>query len=158
MGGASFMQMPGADKLKKLVQSYSNMDSMDRRNVLAFFEQSGDYVPQSGQIVGILKAMKDDMEAELKKSTADEEVAVKGFGDLKASKEEEIAAADEAIRTKTARAGELAVTTIQTADDIEDTQKEVAENEKFLQGLLEACPKKEKEWEERQKSRAEEIQ
>merc|ERR1719160_2383293 len=66
MGGASLMQMPGSDKLKKIVQSYNNMDSMDRRNVLAFFEQSGDYVPQSGQIVGILKAMKDDMEAELK--------------------------------------------------------------------------------------------
>merc|ERR1719443_1361954 len=84
MGGAALLQMPGGDKLHKLVESYPNMDSMDRKNVLAFLEQSGDYVPQSGQIVGILKAMKDDMEADLKEAVADEEKAIAGFADLKA--------------------------------------------------------------------------
>merc|ERR1719197_687610 len=116
MGGASLMQLPGAGQLHKLVANYPNVDPMDRKNALAFLEQSGDYVPQSGQIVGILKAMKDDMEASLREAVADEEKAVAGFADLKASKEKEISMATEAIETKTARAGELAVSVVQSKD------------------------------------------
>merc|ERR1719238_1064166 len=89
--------------------------------------------------------------------TTDEGESAKGFADLKASKEAEAAAAAEAIKTKTARSGELAVTVVQTEDDIDDANKEVADNEKFLATLREACPGKEKEWEERQKGRAEEV-
>merc|ERR1719235_2809636 len=90
MGGASFMQLPGADKLHHLIESYPKMDSADRRDALAFLDATGDYEPASGQIVGILKAMKDDMEAELKEAIATEEKAVAGFNELKSSKETEI--------------------------------------------------------------------
>merc|ERR1719230_1768665 len=120
MGGAALLQLPGGDRLHKLIQSYPNMDASDRRDTLSFLEQSGDYVPQSGQIVGILKAMKDEMEASLKEAIADEEKAVAGFGDLKSSKEKEVEMATEAIETKTARAGELAVSVVQTKDALED--------------------------------------
>merc|ERR1719161_1105598 len=112
-----------------LVANYPNVDPMDRKNALAFLEQSGDYVPQSGQIVGILKAMKDDMEAGLKQAVADEESAVAGFADLKASKEKEIEIATTAIETKTARSGELAVSVVQTKNELEDTTQEVADTE-----------------------------
>merc|ERR1719198_139613 len=151
MGGASLMQMPGADRLKKIINSYPNVDVMDRRNALAFLDQSGDYVPQSGQIVGILKAMKDDMEASLKEAIADEEKAVAGFADLKASKEKEIEMATEAIETKTARAGELAVSVVQTKDALEDAGKEKADTEKFVATLKEQCGSKEAEWAARSK-------
>merc|ERR1719181_1978368 len=107
--------------LRKLVENYPNMDTMDRRDTIAFLDQSGDYVPQSGQIVGILKAMKDEMEASLKEAIADEEKAVAGFSELKGSKEKEVSMATEAIETKTARAGELAVSVVQTKDALEDT-------------------------------------
>merc|ERR1719160_769342 len=134
------------------------MDSMDRKNVLSFLEQAGDYVPQSGQIVGILKAMKDDMEAELKEAVADEEKAVAGFADLKASKEKEVEMATEAIETKTARAGELAVSVVQTKDAVEDTAAEAADTEKFIAQLESQCATKEKEWAERCKMRAMEVE
>merc|ERR1719160_1933207 len=134
------------------------MDSMDRKNVLSFLEQSGDYVPQSGQIVGILKAMKDDMEAELKEAVADEEKAVAGFADLKASKEKEVEMATEAIETKTARSGELAVSVVQTKDALEDTAAEAADTEKFIAQLESQCATKEKEWAERSKMRAMEVE
>merc|ERR1719174_1953199 len=158
MGGAALLQMPGGDKLHKIVESYPNMDSMDRKNALAFLEQSGDYVPQSGQIVGILKAMKDEMEASLKEAIADEEKAVAGYADLKASKEKEVEMATEAIETKTARAGELAVSVVQTKDALEDTAAEAADTEKFIAQLESQCATKEKEWAERSKARAMEIE
>merc|ERR1719482_1669418 len=98
MGAASLVQLPGvAARIKQLAETSADLTDFDRKAVTSFIEQGGDYAPASGQIVGILKAMKDDMEAELKKATA-----AKGFADLKAAKETEAAAADEAIRTKTA--------------------------------------------------------
>merc|ERR1719324_781633 len=106
------------------------MDSSDRRDALAFLDATGDYVPQSGQIVGILKAMKDDMEAELKDAIAAEDKAIAGFAELKASKEKEVEMATEAIETKMARSGELAVSVVQTKDGLEDATEEVADTEK----------------------------
>merc|ERR1740138_1225933 len=149
--------MPGADKLQKIVQSYANMDNEDRRNVLAFFQENGDYAPASGQIVGILKGMKDDMEAELKEAIADEEKAIAGFGDLKASKEKEIEMATEAIETKTGRSGDIAVSVVQTKDSLEDTKEELSDTEKFITQLATECATKEKEFAEASKMRAEEV-
>merc|ERR1719502_282758 len=149
--------MPGADRLQKIVQSYGNVDAEDRRNLMAFFQENGDYAPQSGQIVGILKGMKDDMEAELKEAIASEEKAIAGFADLKASKEKEIEMATEAIETKTQRSGEIAVSVVQTKDSLEDTTDELADIQKFLTQLSTECATKEKEWAETCKVRAEEA-
>jgi len=160
MGGAAFMQMPGASKLHRLLENYPKMDPSDRREALAFLDasgESGDYEPASGQIVGILKAMKDDMEAELKEAIADEEKAIAGFNDLKGSKETEIEVATEAIETKTARSGEIAVSVVQTKDSLEDTQDELADVEKFAAQLETECATKEKEFAEASKVRAEEV-
>merc|ERR1719156_213392 len=157
MGGAAFMQMPGASNLHHLVESYPRIDPADRRDALSFLDATGDYEPASGQIVGILKGMKDDMEAELKESIADEEKAIAGFNDLKASKETEIEVATEAIETKTARAGEIAVSVVQTKDGVEDTTEELADVEKFAAQLETECATKEKDFAEASKLRAEEV-
>merc|ERR1719197_34335 len=158
MGGAALLQMAGGDRLHKLIENYPNMDAVDRRDTLAFLDQSSDYAPQSGQIVGILKAMKDEMEASLKEAIADEEKAVAGFADLKASKEKEVEMATEAIEAKTGRAGELAVSVVQTKDALEDTAAEAADTEKFMAQLASQCATKEKEWAERSNMRAMEVE
>merc|ERR1719207_488087 len=54
---------------------------------------------------------------------------------------------------KTTNAVEIA----QTEDDLEDTEAEVAETEKFLGDLASQCAAKKAEWSERQKMRAEEV-
>jgi len=157
MGGASFVQMPEAGVIRKLADASPSLDPMDKKTLMSFLEQSGDYAPQSGQIVGILKAMEDDMKKSLEDAVADEEKAVAGYADLKASKEKEVELASEAIETKTARAGELAVSVVTTADELEDATKEKADTEKFVATLKEQCGSKEAEWAERCKMRTEEI-
>merc|ERR1719236_399552 len=157
MGGAALIQMVGGDRLKKVIASSSHIDDNDRRNVLAFLEENGDYAPASGQIVGILKGMKDDMEAELKEAVATEEKAIAGFAELKASKESEVELATEAIEAKTSRSGEIAVSVVQTKDSLEDTTSELADTEKLLVQLDTECKTKETEWAERCKVRAEEV-
>jgi len=157
MGGASLMQMPHSDRLHKLVETYPNVDSLARRNVLAFLDQSGDYIPQSGQIVGILKQMRDDMGSELRQATTDEQQAAASFNALKSSKDTEVKLASDAIESKTARSGEIAVAAQQTKDAVQDEQEELADATKFLGNLGAQCATKQKEWDERVELRNDEI-
>merc|ERR1719240_1135606 len=97
------------------------------------------------------------MDKDLNGAVGDEETAAAGFKDLSAAKESEIAAASEAIESKTVRSGDLAVSVTTTADDIEDTTAEMKETEAFLAKLASQCALKKKEWAARQAMRAEEI-
>jgi len=157
MGAGAFIQTPVASQLKNLVASVSSVDANDREEVMAFLEQSGDYVPQSGQIVGILKNMKDDMDKSLGGIVGDEEAAAKGFAELKNSKKAEIEAATSAIESKTERAGQLAVSIVQNQNAADDATKELDDSQKFLANLAVACKEKAADWEERSKTRADEV-
>merc|ERR1719442_61883 len=63
------------------------------------FKQS--YAPQSGEIFGILKQMKETFESDLSASQKEELQAQKAYEDLKAAKEAEIEAGQAQIDTKT---------------------------------------------------------
>merc|ERR1719359_964986 len=145
MGGASFLQTPFGNRVVKLVESFPQMDPEDRRQALAFL-QGGDSSESggAGEILGIMKQMKESMEANLAEAEADEAKAAAGFSDLEASKKKEIEVATEAIESKTVRAGELAVSIVQSKDELEDTIQEVADNEKFSAQLDEQCASKQK--------------
>merc|ERR1719434_466194 len=84
----------------------------ERRAVSAFIQAPEDYfdaeptfkqsyAPQSGEIFGILKQMKETFETNLSQSQKDEMANQKAYEDLKAAKEEEIAAGQAQIDTKT---------------------------------------------------------
>jgi len=116
------------------------------------------YAPASGQIFGILKQMKETFESNLSQSQKDELASQKAYEDLKAAKEEEIAAGQEQIDTKTQ---ELATTDEKLAmskQDLDDTKAGLSEDEQFLMMLKEKCQGSDHEYEERQKTRAEEIE
>merc|ERR1719191_885628 len=63
------------------------------------FKQS--YAPQSGEIFGILKQMKETFENNMSQAQKDELAAQKAYEELKAAKEEEIAAAQDLKDKKT---------------------------------------------------------
>jgi len=120
------------------------------------FKQS--YAPASGQIFGILKQMKETFESNLSTSQKEELASQKAYEELKKAKEEEIAAGQEAIDTKTE---ELATTDEKLAaskQDMEDTKAGLSEDEAFLLMLKEKCQGADQEYEERQKTRAAEIE
>merc|ERR1719305_568711 len=101
--------------------------------------------------------MKDEMDKDLNGAISDEEKSAAGFAELSAAKKAEISAASSAIETKTQRSGELAVSVVTTADDIEDTTKELGDLQEFLANLASQCATKKSEWGARQQVRAEEI-
>jgi len=159
--GKAFLQGGSAGRLIKVVQASSSVDDYERSSVMAFLSGKqnpfGDYSSQSGEIVGILKAMKDEMDKDLNGAVSAEEEAAKGFAELAAAKKAQIAAAGEAIEAKTKRSGELAVSVVTTADDIEDTTAELNDTQAFLANLASQCATKKKEWDERSKIRTEEV-
>merc|ERR1719230_728125 len=122
--GESFLQSAGKKNLLiQAAQKTQAVDDYERDELLGLLQGKnpfGAYSGQSGEIVGMLKAMKDEMAGDLKSTVAAEETAAAGFEELSAAKKQEIAAASEAIESKTVRSGELAVSVTTTADDIED--------------------------------------
>merc|ERR1719158_678877 len=159
MSGASFVQTLGHHVVKSLKRVLANAQEItggDRQEVLDFLQgkTSG---AGAGEILGMLKAMKDELTRDIASLKKNEEAAVKGFADMKSSKEKEIEFADESIESKKERIGQLAVEVVQLKDEIEDTAKEAADSEKFAATLEKQCAEKKKEWDMRCKMRSDEI-
>jgi len=159
MGGAALMQVPASKPLLKLVESSASLSQIDKERVSSFLsgKDEEEYAPQSGQIVGILKTMKDEMEANYAGAQKDEASSAAAFADLKAAKTNEIQLASDAIETKGARSGTLAVTIVETQSALDDAETEKADAEKYLASLASACTEKTKEWTARQGLRAQEV-
>merc|ERR1719160_1276772 len=134
---------------------------MDRETLVSFLSGGqGDaegYAPASGEIVGILKQLGDEMAKDLAESLVQEEAAIKAYEELMAAKKEEIEALTKAIEDKLVRVGELGVQIAEMKNDLEDTQEGLAEDKKFLAELGKTCELKKKEWDEICKLRSEEL-
>merc|ERR1719465_311233 len=120
------------------------------------FKQS--YAPQSGEIFGILKQMKETFETNLSASQKEEMANQKAYEDLKAAKEAEIKAGQEQIDSKTQELADTDEKNAQAKEDLEDTKKSLSADEQFLMMLKEKCSMTDAEWEERQKTRQLEME
>lgn len=158
MAGA-FLQTGAAQLLKNIASKTKDLNDDDRQDLMAFLSntQATDYAPQSGQIVGILKQMGDEMGAGLADATKMEEAAIAIYEKLMAAKKKEVIALTKEIETKLTRIGDLGVEIAQMKNDLGDTQEALIADKKFLDNLDENCEKKKKEWEVIVKTRAEEL-
>merc|ERR1719407_242850 len=141
----------------------------DRRMMSAFIQAPEDYfdaeptfkqsyAPQSGAIFGILKQMKETFETNLSSSQKEEMASQKAYEELKAAKEEEIAAGQAQIDSKTQELADTDEKNAQAKEDVEDTKKSLSADEQFLMMLKEKCSMTDGEWEERQKTRQLEME
>jgi len=135
----------------------ADMSSADRDMLTAFLSQGQGYAPQSGQIVGILKQMKETMEKTLSDVIAAEGEAIKNYDALMAAKKKEIDANTAALESKLERVGQTGLDIVEMKEDLDDTQKALAEDKKFLAELLKGCSTKQAEWDERCKVRTDEL-
>merc|ERR1719453_1789182 len=105
--GAAFLQTPTATILLKIAEKRQQED------LVSFLEGGEGYAPASGEIVGILKTMHDEMSADFAEEKATEEAAIKAYDQLMAAKTKEVNALTKAIEEKMTRVGELAVEIVQ---------------------------------------------
>merc|ERR1719502_1379177 len=164
MAGTGLLQQRAAQvaQLRRAINKDEQMTDYDRQSVLAFLAgstagTSSRYVPKGGEIVGILKEMRQGFAKDLagvKKTEAD---AVKVFDELMSAKKKEVSTLTASIEKKTARVGELDLSIVRMKQELTDSEAALVENQKFLADLDSDCATKTKEMEGRVKTRAEEL-
>jgi len=179
-GGESFLQLPRthllgvAATLQHEISRHSSilegvLTPSEKRLAASFIQSPQDYfdssptykqayAPQSGEIFGILRQMLETFEANLAESQKEEAEDQKAYNGLKQAKEEEIAAGQSQIDTKTQNLADTDQKNEQTKVDIVDTKGSLSADEQFLMMLKEKCQMTDKEWEERQKTRQMEME
>jgi len=154
---SSFIQSnTGATERLRQLSVSMDMEAVDR-DLLASFLADGSTSRGSGEILGILKQMHDEMSKDLADSTASEQGQAQDYESLVGAKNKQKAALTKAIEGKTVRVGELAVKLAETENDLEDTSEAVAEDKKMLANLASNCKIKQGEFEDFKKLQAEEL-
>mmetsp|Transcript_81530 Transcript_81530/g.218135 ORF Transcript_81530/g.218135 Transcript_81530/m.218135 type:complete len:672 (+) Transcript_81530:77-2092(+) len=141
-------------KESKTVQSFlqSPEDYFDAEPT---FKQS--YAPQSGEIFGILKNMLSTFEADLSQAQKDEMQSQSAYEQLKAAKEDEIKEGQDHLEEKQEELANTDESLAQAKEDLEDTRTSLAADQSFLANLKEKCQLTDQEYEQRTKTRQEEI-
>merc|ERR1719226_476232 len=97
------------------------------------------------------------MAENLAAAIAEEKAAINTYEGLIAAKEKEVAALTATVESKTQEIGELGVNIVTMKQDLSDTQDSLAEDQQFLAELEKGCSTKTAEWEERSKTRSDEL-
>merc|ERR1712008_374338 len=88
----SFLQTNAALVLRRFAMEKAELQDETRQELLEFLSTKNveEYAPQSGQIVGILKTMEEEMDKALADARTAEEEAIKSYDALMAAKEKEV--------------------------------------------------------------------
>jgi len=97
------------------------------------------------------------MKQSLADATSAEDAAIKGYEELMAAKKKEVAALSEAVESKMTRTGDLGVSVAQMKSGLSDTEESLIADKEFLADLDKDCETKQSEWEEIEKTRADEL-
>lgn len=142
------------DSLSKIVSTHSDADTATK--VISAI-QAPSYGAQSGEILGILKQMLEDMDGDCSAAAEKEAAAAKNFAEMKEAKREEIAAGE---KMQTEKEDQLADTLKKLAEDKEDLDDTSAQHQTdidFLNNLKDTCATIDEDWQKREKIRNEEI-
>jgi len=115
------------------------------------------YGNQSGEIFGILKNMKETFESNLSVAQENEKANSAAFADLKGAKQQEISAGQAQVDDKIVQLADTKERVATGRQDLEDTRNSLSADDEFLQMVQEKCSQTDAEWQERQKTRQEEI-
>jgi hypothetical protein len=115
------------------------------------------YAPQSGEIFGILKQMKETFENNLSGSQKEEIQAQEEFAEVKKGLENEIQVGQDSVDAKSEQLADTDEKLAQGKEDWEDTFATLGADKKFLREVKVRCKMTDKEWEERQKIRQSEL-
>jgi cell division protein FtsL len=138
----SFLQTSNANMLRQYAMEKATMSDSDRQALLSFLAGSSDYAPKSGQIVGILKEMGDEMAATLSDAQKEEAESQATYDQMMAAKTKEVNTLTAQIEEEMTRLGELSVMLGDDANDLEETKDTLAEDTQYLAELKKGCATK----------------
>jgi len=127
----------------------------------AFVQSKEGYYPayesQSGAIVGILKQMKEQMEADYKAAGEKEQIAASSFADMRTAKTAAIEAGEAMSEQKEDELAKTDNLVAEAKEDLGQTEETLAADEEFLNNLDKMCANSDGAFEKRKASRLEEI-
>jgi len=154
-----FLQTRSATLLRHILLDKQFGTDEDKELLIAFLStnDADKYSPQSGEITGILE----EIGADMKKSRADlistEKEAIQSYEDLMSAKKKEVLALGAAIESKSQKIGELGVSIASMKAELADEEQSLIADKNFLAGLEKGCSEQTADFEERSKTRAEEL-
>merc|ERR1719321_2354088 len=154
--GEEFLQTNSASILQKILLQTTSLSEFDQEEMASFLQGKMSSAG-TGEIVGILSQMGEQMAADLKEAEEAEASALQDFEALNAAKGKEIAAATSAIEDKTERVGKVAVDIVNAKQELADTQEALEEDTVYLADLKKSCAEQTKLFDVIKKTRAEEL-
>jgi hypothetical protein len=148
--GGSFIQTDAAKILRDLADTKQIEE-------LSAFLQSGESTEGTGEIIGMLEQLKEEMSKDLAAAEAAEKDAIATYQQLVAAKTTEFETLQAAIEEKMARLGELGVANAELSNAGGDSADQAAADQKALVDLKKECAQREKDYEVEVKSRGEEL-
>lgn len=115
------------------------------------------YAPQSGQILGILKQLKDEMEADLSTAQKVETERASEFAALRAAKEAELAEGERAAERKEDELAQAGNDLAEAKEDLGQVKASLSEQQKFMLNLKKTCSEGSAGFDERRTMRLAEI-
>lgn len=145
--------------VKQALLSASSFLPAQKAGKLTSFIQApftGNYAAQSGEVVGILKSMRDTFEANLEEATATEKEARKAHSDLMGNLVEAYNTLSTSYKKKQRLMGSNDSSLGSKKDTLKDAEIEKASEEEFLAKLMKECKQKATQYKVRTEMRASE--
>lgn len=131
----------------------------EAQGALSFLAVPGfqSYTPQSGQVFGILKQMKDDFEGDLRNARAQEQKAETEYQELKVAKDEELSSGKKVVTELDEEHAANSEKYARALKEGQNTKAQLELDRAFLADLEKKCSQSDAEFNARVKSRNEEI-
>jgi len=128
----------------------------------AFMQARHGYMPSysaaSGEIFGVLKQLKEEMEGDLSSAQKTEAARAATFAELRSAKTSEIEQGEKMAETKEDELAKTDMDLAEAKEDLGQTQAALAEDQKFLASLEKTCADADANFAARKKSRMSEIE
>jgi len=115
------------------------------------------YASQSGEIFGVLKQMREEMENDLSETQKTEMLRAEDFADLRAAKNEEITSAEKMEEEKEDLLANQDNELAEAKEDLGQEEATLAENKQFLANVEVTCAKADKNYDARKNDRLNEL-
>lgn len=152
----AFLQSSAASDLKRLSESLE-MSDKSRDALVAFLSQDETYEPGTGEIIGILKQLEEDMKKDLDKTNSELEELNSNFGPLVLAKEKEKVRLEEEINEYLKKQADAYLKLHGLKDEKTNTENDLADDEKSLAWWIRECKNKVKTHQETMADRSKEI-
>jgi len=161
-GGESLLQMKNTHdfaRLRKIVLVSTSLSAFEKQSMNAFLMNSAEagFSSGTGEIIGMLKQIKEEFVTANNQRIAEEEEDAKDYADVRSAQQGLIASLSSSIEKNQEKAGQFAVSAANAKTELAEVQNSYQDALEWMKNNKESCATKGKEFAERTRIRGEEL-